>query len=382
MLSNQGAPRVQVGLFADLPNPAEIPLGYFFFATDTIQLFLLKIDPVTQARTWVQVVSGATPLGIPLDQIAFGNATGGLQSSPHLTFDPVGGVFLVRDTNGVILFTIDALAANRLFEVMNAQGFSAFMVDGKAASQSVKFNDSNGVTMENVDERAAVRQLIVQDATGAPISVIDTLTGSGHRSETWTDGTQPVFNVVTDPAARGALDNTGRGAHLYDAGGLLRYAFRSDNFAGPNIFLQRGFGESGAILFEQFQGPLVWSTTWSEQTGTHAIVAIIQSSAGARTQFLDVGGASILNIGQVVATKSATWSIPETLASFTVAALPSPPNGGAGSMAWASNARVGVETGGNGTGAHVTYKTSGSAGAGWYVTATLFLGGTPALAAA
>lgn len=59
MRATQTAPVVLTGLLADLPNPAETPQGYLFFATDTVQLFMLTIDPVTQVRSW-DVTSGSS----------------------------------------------------------------------------------------------------------------------------------------------------------------------------------------------------------------------------------------------------------------------------------------------------------------------------------
>lgn len=75
----------------------------------------------------------------------------------------------------------------------------------------------------------------------------------------------------------------------------------------------------------------------------------------------------VWEIFQQAADKRVLAGVPVTLASFTVAALPTPPNGGAGSIAWASNARVGAEGAGAGTGSMVQYKSAGPAGAGWYI---------------
>lgn len=46
----QTAPQILVGLFADLPNPALMPVGYFFYASDTRQLFV-----IVPTRVWGEV---------------------------------------------------------------------------------------------------------------------------------------------------------------------------------------------------------------------------------------------------------------------------------------------------------------------------------------
>lgn len=76
MRSTQVAPEVLIGLFSELPNPATVPQGYFYFATDTIQLFMLEINPTTQVRTWALTSSAGSLPGIPFDQVAVGNAAG------------------------------------------------------------------------------------------------------------------------------------------------------------------------------------------------------------------------------------------------------------------------------------------------------------------
>lgn len=47
------------GLFADLPDPAEMPLGTAFYATDTDALFILEINPVTGVRVWGALGGGS-----------------------------------------------------------------------------------------------------------------------------------------------------------------------------------------------------------------------------------------------------------------------------------------------------------------------------------
>lgn len=127
MPATQPDPEVLIGLFSELPNPASVPQGYFYFATDTIQLFMLKINPTTQARAWVLTSSAGSLPGIPFDQVAVGNATGtGLTSSANFTYDPASGLLTARDTSGKILFTIDGNPATRLLSLFNAAGVSVF----------------------------------------------------------------------------------------------------------------------------------------------------------------------------------------------------------------------------------------------------------------
>lgn len=232
MRSTQVQPEVLIGLFADLPNPANISQGYLYFATDTIQLFVLKIDPVTQTRTWVQTTSGATPLGIPLDQIAFGNAVGGLQSSPHLTFDPILGVFSQLDNTGAAFISVD----------------------------------------------------------GAP--------GTGHRTESWSDGTQLVVNIVTDPTARAVGDNTGRGFHAFDAAGMLRYSMRSDPVA-PGFFSVNFFDSTGVLYSRSITTVGTRESDWLNTAGNATQVQFKSTASSAWALFSDTTGISMLFIDQL-----------------------------------------------------------------------------------
>lgn len=54
----QVAPYVLTGLLAELPNPATVASGYQFYATDSKTLFILKIDPATQAHSWEGLSAG------------------------------------------------------------------------------------------------------------------------------------------------------------------------------------------------------------------------------------------------------------------------------------------------------------------------------------
>lgn len=58
MKSTQISPYVITGLLSEIPNPASMPSGYQFFATDSKILFISKIDPATGARIWDTVPAG------------------------------------------------------------------------------------------------------------------------------------------------------------------------------------------------------------------------------------------------------------------------------------------------------------------------------------
>lgn len=66
-LSTQTAPYVLVGNIADLPNPASVPQGYIFYASDTGASAVLSINPATGARIWSVLTVVTTIGGIGLD---------------------------------------------------------------------------------------------------------------------------------------------------------------------------------------------------------------------------------------------------------------------------------------------------------------------------
>lgn len=51
-LRTQTSPYVLVGALADLPNPASVPQGYIFYASDTGGSYILDIDTASGVRTW------------------------------------------------------------------------------------------------------------------------------------------------------------------------------------------------------------------------------------------------------------------------------------------------------------------------------------------
>lgn len=206
MRSTQVSPEVLIGLFADLPNPAEISLGYFFFATDTIQLFVLKIDAATQARTWVQTSGAGSLPGIPFDQVAVGSVGGtGLTSSANFTYDPASGLLTARDTNGAILFTLDGNPANRLFSLLSAAGASVFSFNtvtntfAHAVPASPQYfvastgSNTNAGTLTSplATVAEALRRLAISSWSGQPIvTVVDAVN----------EGLSPLWNIPKAPS--------------------------------------------------------------------------------------------------------------------------------------------------------------------------------------
>lgn len=160
------APVTIEGTLAERPDAAEMPQATLFFATDTLELFIVVINQATGARTWESTASGAAG-GVGLDEIAVGTGTG-IAGYTYFTFNPTTHAMTLvgQDTNRFLI--ADGSTANRFFQLYNDGNFLSVDVVLKAATQRFLLNDSAGVELMNLDQRATVRQLDLLTETAKP----------------------------------------------------------------------------------------------------------------------------------------------------------------------------------------------------------------------
>jgi hypothetical protein len=180
------------------------------------------------------------------------------------------------------------------------------------------------------------------------------------------DGTQLVMYASADRADTGF---GGRGFYVmgFNGGVMLEVA----NWNPAAGFFSRSltvYTETGQPCFSI--DALAAEQQWNYSTSLGNAVFFWTDATKDSIWYDDSGNvdaaAQLFRIDHTTATPKLQAKRPLTHASYTVAALPSPPPGGAGSVAWASNGRKTGEGGGAGTGVLVGYSSAGPAGAGWY----------------
>jgi hypothetical protein len=173
-----------------------------------------------------------------------------------------------------------------------------------------------------------------------------------------------------------------------------------------DLWVAGGPSPSPAVTSPQ-NNAIVWSAQQTFNGGVYGATGLVLGTATGQSLFFDINGSSVVQIDPngmlsvgtppttstaglitssvgfgglgaanalipLIAVGSATRidlgsgnTCSVTLPTFLFASLPASPH--AGSMVYCSNARVGAEGAGFGTGAILVYKTNGPAGAGWYI---------------
>lgn len=203
--------------------------------------------------------------------------------------------------------------------------------------------------------------------TSSPRFTITDTTGEGSTNTLRvTDGAQAVVQVSADRADTGF---GGRGFYVFGFTGNVMLgvsnwdpAFGSFsreldvyNETGSSVFLINALSTEQQWMYADPSGnPLFFYTSATKDSIWYDDSGNVDAAA------------ELFRIDHTTAAPKVEAHRPLTMASYTVAALPTPPPGGVGSVAWASNARKTGEGAGAGTGLLVSYSSAGPAGAGWY----------------
>ena len=181
------------------------------------------------------------------------------------------------------------------------------------------------------------------------------------------DGTQRVLQISADRADTGF---GGRGFYVFGFnGGVMLGVANWDPAAGSFSRTIDVFNDTASDIFGI--NALAAEQQWFYSDTAGNPLFFYTAATFDSVWYDDTGNVLPANeLFRIVHDQSAPTvaaKVPFTLASYTVLALPTPPAGGNGSLAWASNARTGAEGVGAGTGSVVMYKSAGPAGAGWYI---------------
>jgi hypothetical protein len=155
-LRTQPSPYSLVGLLADLPAPTQIPQGYSFFATDTQQLFILVIDPVTDVHSWVAVAG--TGGGVPLPPIL-----------ELINFTP---------SDNERIYEIGAVGITATLSIGDAPGTTYLFADATGSSSPNFTLAPDGGKLITGDSHVEVASITITTAQGFFRSVVKLLSGN------------------------------------------------------------------------------------------------------------------------------------------------------------------------------------------------------------
>lgn len=288
----------------------------------------------TPRTVLAQVMTSNDPGGAsfsqPLNQVLFGTGPS-VSSDPHFKWDAATATLQVTDLAGKLLFASVGTVASRGVSVLDNVGFVISSTSNTPGSREWGTRDSLG---------DAAILFVNTDVLVRTVEILD-------------DNKDPIWTVFSRSATRVIKTRDPLGNDLQNVDTVNRSEFWLD--------------ELNAAVFEQVNTAAIRTAKWSNPTGA-SVLALDTKAASQSVTMQDAVGAPVFAINGPVGGQSIIASIPTTLGSYTVAALPTPPNGGDGSIAFASNGRVGAEGPGAGTGTSVQYKSAGPAGAGWYDT--------------
>jgi hypothetical protein len=217
----------QVAKFIEAPiagRPTTAPLGTFFYATDTLDLYAFSVNLTTGVKSWVIVGSGGGAAQ-PATQILEGTGTG-VTSSPSLTYSQTLGTLTAADQESPPAAILSVVGtsnpATRALNVFDQSLRTIFQVIASSATRSISAVDEASTLLLQVLTLAAQRTLTVFDGTGSPALTFATIVGAvaatfghiaGNRLKVDVTNGQ-LLGLSTSGATTFVLDEATGGASL------------------------------------------------------------------------------------------------------------------------------------------------------------------------
>jgi hypothetical protein len=182
-MSTPAPANTQVAKFIEAPiagRPISAPLGTFFYATDTLDLYAFSVNLTTGTHGWVIVGSGGGAAQ-PATQILEGTGTG-VTSSPSLTYSQALGTLTAADQESPPASILDVVGtaspATRAVNVRDQSLRSIFQIIANNAVRTISMIDEASVLLLQVATLAAQRTLTVFDTGGSAAVTIATIVGA------------------------------------------------------------------------------------------------------------------------------------------------------------------------------------------------------------